>query len=319
MDMKIVKILTLTALFVSSVMFGFLPVHCAWYFRKDCTTTSKRYDRIISCLSCLSAGVFLATSFLDLLPDTREVFGNIIHDGPFMKYPVAEFIMIVGLILMLTMERLVMTCKQETHDNVTTDNTTLTNSERSGLLSENENVIQTTYSSLQESVCPRNEPEHTHNDAASTSTFRSILLLAALSLHSVFEGLAVGLQKHLSDLLEIFVGIIIHKTLISFSLGMALAKGQMSYWASLRSILVFAFASPLGICIGLIITEIGNGSTSSIVEGVLQGLACGTFIYITLFEILQHELSSNDIPMLKIMFLFLGFLLMSCLFFIAMN
>lgn len=40
-------------------------------------------------------------------------------------------------------------------------------------------------------------------DADPHSTFRSILLTAALSLHSVFEGLAIGLQPDVDSVMQV--------------------------------------------------------------------------------------------------------------------
>lgn len=44
-----------------------------------------------------------------------------------------------------------------------------------------------------------------------TSHLRSVLLLAVLSIHSVFEGLAIGLQSNMAAILNIFVAVMLHK------------------------------------------------------------------------------------------------------------
>ena len=44
--------------------------------------------------------------------------------------------------------------------------------------------------------------------------------------------------------------------------------------------------------LGTLITELGETSSMlNIINGVLQSLATGTFIYITFFEILQQEIT----------------------------
>ncbi|CAG2237578.1 SLC39A1_2_3 [Mytilus edulis] len=150
------------------------------------------------------------------------------------------------------------------------------------------------------------------NSETKSSTLRSILLLVALSLHSIFEGIAGGLEKQTTDVVEIFIGISIHKVIVAFSLGMALSQSEQ-----IRSIVTFALASPIGMVIGLLIVEYDQGTTSSLAEGNLQGITCGTFLYVTFFEILQHELSKPDIRLIKTLFLFPGFIIcMSGLFLI---
>lgn len=37
------------------------------------------------------------------------------------------------------------------------------------------------------------------------SSFRSVLLTAALSLHSVFEGLAIGLQPDVDSVMQVYI------------------------------------------------------------------------------------------------------------------
>lgn len=54
--------------------------------------------------------------------------------------------------------------------------------------------------------------DHTHMDGVfHHSTLRSLILLMALSFHSVFEGLAIGLQESLSQLISLFLAVIAHK------------------------------------------------------------------------------------------------------------
>jgi zinc transporter 1/2/3 len=338
MDLQVVKLLILTGLFIVSFILGILPVQLTWYYRGRSTTTSKIYDRTRSILSCFAGGVFLATSTLDLLPDTREILKeNMKNSGVLSDYPLGEFIMVLGLILMLTTEQiaLIYNGKQESHHTVSrstlnsiVSDKIVKNEESETLLSAKENV-QISYHSPEplfhsdydiDKGKTRNIQNNRNNMSnvpnSVSSTFRSILLLIALSLHSVFEGLAVGLQKNLSDVFEITIGILIHKAIIAFSLGMTLAQSTLSYFHSFLSVLTFSLASPIGIGFGLMIVKFRNGSSSSLTEGIFQGLACGTFLYITLFEIVQHELRNSDLRLVKILFLFFGFICMSLLFLI---
>ena len=52
-----------------------------------------------------------------------------------------------------------------------------------------------------------------------------------------------------------------------------------------------AFVTPLGVIIGMVITEYvdGQSATQIFVIGLLQGLAGGTLLYITFFEVLDKE------------------------------
>ncbi|CAC5366065.1 SLC39A1_2_3 [Mytilus coruscus] len=329
MDVVYVKVLILFGLLVASFLIGFIPVKCIYHYRRN-LETSRVYRRLLSTLSCFAAGVFMATCLLDLLPETIEALEPHIKESKkFHHYPVAQFIMIIGLMLMLTVEQCVIIYQEKrkkiSHSNDTA-RTEAIKTERNTLVS-NKDDFRISYSSGigTDDSSRENKTNDFENSTitlsvktseTNSSTLRSILLLVALSLHSVFEGIAVGLQKQTTDVVEVFIGLSIHKVILAFSLGMTLSQSKLSFWAQIRSLLTFALASPIGIVIGLLIVEYGQGSTSSLVEGILQGLACGTFLYVTFFEILQHELSIPDIRLIKTLFLFLGFICMSGLFLI---
>lgn len=70
--------------------------------------------------------------------------------------------------------------------------------------------------------------------------------------------------------------------------------------------LVFAATSPLGIAIGLLITHL-ESINGSLLVGSLQGMAAGTFLYVTFLEVLPHEFRSGKMHLPKLLSLILGF------------
>lgn len=94
----------------------------------------------------------------------------------------------------------------------------------------------------------------------------------------------------------------LHKAVIAFGLGLNLAQSRLSLWAIIRSNIIFTLASPVGMAIGMGIEDFGHSVDESVVNAVLQGLACGTFFYVTFFEVLPHELNQGKcrgLPCLK--------------------
>ena len=64
------------------------------------------------------------------------------------------------------------------------------------------------------------EESHSHDvDIFNHSALRSVLLIIALTFHSLFEGLAIGLQTELGELMSIFIAVVVHKAVMAFSLG----------------------------------------------------------------------------------------------------
>lgn len=159
---------------------------------------------------------------------------------------------------------------------------------------------------------------HFHVDFGSQSALRSFILVFSLSLHSVFEGLAVGLLEDERQVLEICLALMIHKSIISFSLAFKLLQGRLRRSVVAGCLLLFAVMSPLGIGVGMGITETKASPQHQLARSTLEGLATGTFIYITFMEILPHELRSgrNRIP--KVAMLLVGFAVVTGVLFIRL-
>ena len=81
------------------------------------------------------------------------------------------------------------------------------------------------------------------------------MLLIALSTHAIFEGIALGLTGDMASTINIMVGLLIHKTAASMSLGISISNNFESEDISKGYLLLssFALATPIGIAIGLLL------------------------------------------------------------------
>ena len=78
--------------------------------------------------------------------------------------------------------------------------------------------------------------------------------------------------------------------------------------------MIFSIASPLGTLIGLLLTDYKMGDAQKSVSAFLTGIATGTFMYITFFEILAVDLKiKRRTDVLKLVFFVLGFVLFAIL------
>nr|CAD7258502.1 unnamed protein product [Timema shepardi]CAD7574266.1 unnamed protein product [Timema californicum] len=148
------------------------------------------------------------------------------------------------------------------------------------------------------------------------SSVRSALLVFALSLHSLFEGLSIGLQPDTNSVLQISLAVFLHKAVISFSLGLNLVQSDFRLISVIRSNFIFSSMSPIGVGIGMCLLQLGRDLESSVANAVLQGLACGTYIYVTFFEVLPHELNQPKDRLLKLVAVIVGFSLVCCVLFL---
>lgn len=101
-----------------------------------------------------------------------------------------------------------------------------------------------------------------------------------------------------------------------FSLSVKLVQSAVPPLWVAAYIGVFALMSPIGIAIGISVME-AQLEAGALIQAVLEGLAAGTFVYITFLEILPHELNSPGKQLLKVLFILLGFSIMASLTFLG--
>lgn len=364
MKVQVVKVLVLFALLILTFIFGIIPVFLKKFFRKHADTERHRtlYQTVLSLLSCYAAGVFLATGILDLLPSVRVDIGTTLNNfNIFTSFPIAEFVMMFGLFVILIVEQIVLHVKERHTEETPETKPLLHNHSRrhshihhhhhhhrhtgqqnnptraySHSISSDHSIGgisdepftssfggNTPCTGCEENLTSPNEdigeddanhelvPEHEH------SSLRALMLMVALSLHSIFEGLAVGLQHKTEEVVSIFAALLVHKSILSFCLGMNLVQSRLSYAGVVRSILFFALTAPVGIGIGIGIMDLWSSTTSLLVQGILTGIACGTFLYVVFFEVLPSEFNCHEHRLLKVLFLLLGFATVTGVLFIS--
>lgn len=146
------------------------------------------------------------------------------------------------------------------------------------------------------------------------SSLRGLLIVLALSVHELFEGLAVGLESSAYNVWYMFGAVATHKLVIAFCVGIELIVNKTRFCLSILYICTFAIVSPIGIGMGVLISWKGTSDeilkdenllifdetdglhndshatnhalSPNVAAVVLQGLATGTLLYVVFFEIL---------------------------------
>lgn len=296
-----VKIGALIGLLLLTLLFGFIPAKVRWF--RD-TNGTETHRTVLSLISCFAGGVFLAACLLDIIPDyLSDITAELNSRKVETSFPLPEFIMAAGFFTVLILERIVLNCREMG----------VAQEERAPLMPDNRNGHGHGHG-----ISPDLESSghHVHVDFQAHSPFRSFMLFLSLSLHSVFEGLAIGLQNTDSKVLEICIAILVHKSIIVFSLSVKLVQSEVRPLWVAAYIGVFAMMSPIGIAIGISVLE-AQLAAGALIQAVLEGLAAGTFVYITFLEILPHELNSPGKQLLKVLFILLGFSIMAALTFLG--
>ncbi|XP_010883407.1 zinc transporter ZIP1 [Esox lucius] len=305
------KLGALVVLLFFTLLCGFAPL-CFVRGAGRCSIYPETRHRIVSLVSCFTGGVFLATCLLDLVPDYLNGINDAFRGlGIILQFPLPEFIIAMGFFLVLVLEQIVLALKSQSTSHSEVRHPLLVDPKIQSFDRDGWRLLHGREDLGGEDTC-------FHVDFNIIPAIRAFVLVFSLSLHSVFEGLAVGLQQHSHEVLQKCVGLLLHKSIISFSLALKLTQGKLRRAAVLSCLLLYAIMSPLGIVLGIAINDTKLPSQHHLAKSTLEGLASGTFMYITFMEILPHELSSQQNHMNKVAMLLSGFAVVTGVLFIKM-
>ncbi|XP_067415790.1 zinc transporter ZIP3 [Emydura macquarii macquarii] len=307
MNIKVTKVLCLLGVFFLMLLGSLLPVKIieADYEK------AHRSKKVIALCNSFGGGVFLATCFNVLLPAVREKLQEVLKLGNVTTdYPLAETIMLMGFFMTVFVEQLILTFRKEKPSFIDLE----TFNAGSDVGSDSEYESPFIASSRGRTLY--NEHSHGLNvqELSRSSPLRLFSLVFALSAHSIFEGLALGLQEEGDKVMTLFLGVAIHETLVAVVLGISMAKVSLTLKDAAKLALTVSSMIPLGIGVGMGI-ESAQNVASSVASVLLQGTAGGTFLFVTFFEILAKELEDKNDRLLKVLFLVFGYAVLAVLVF----
>lgn len=169
-------------------------------------------------------------------------------------------------------------------------------------------------------------PQHHHHDEhielhLHGSIVASGILMLALSIHAILAGVSIGIETNIQALTSTAIAILAHKSFEGFCLGSSLVTAQLDTTLNIVLCIVFSFATPLGVIMGHVLSDISQGETTI---AIVQAIVAGTFLYVAIVEIASKELlacrhesgntmSQKQIEATKLGSFLLGFLFMSSL------
>ncbi|XP_053693548.1 zinc transporter ZIP1 [Sabethes cyaneus] len=325
------KSLAILALGVGSFVSGILPLFCAQRNR-------ERFPVLISFLLCFGAGVLLATALVHMLPEVRDAL-----------HQYAEIIFCVGFFLIYTVDEMSSLCgvghghshgelgdqfmaagRRLSRDSINGEDGARCygTSEETKLLSKGESSAHMQQRPSDSDV-PEIKPARSNDNIPRVMMVASgdgseqvtgvFSLLLALVVHSLLEGLAIGVQDTASKVMLLLGAVSAHKYVVGFCLGVEIcSNGNRQRWSHVLQILTFAVGSVAGIAVGMVLDDIGQ-TFNVLVIPVLQGVAGGTLLYVTVSEVLPRErgkrsiMRSRQVGLLQLFAVILGFTVMSFL------
>ena len=152
------------------------------------------------------------------------------------------------------------------------------------------------------SVCPLSIAEQGETDtptqamAEPENSSRSFILLIALSADGLLQGLAVGLQRTHGAVWALLISVVSHEFVVAFCLGLELVRTKPMKQVVISS-LVYGLMPAIGTGIGIILfvtsSDPDDPTSGYLMNGILQSLATGVFLYVAFVGILGEELTSH--------------------------
>ncbi|KAK3778132.1 hypothetical protein RRG08_052279 [Elysia crispata] len=289
MDLVLSKVLTAILLFILTMVFSLIPYLIVVKGSNSAASTQRR-EWILGHLNCFAGGVFLATFLTHILAEGGEEFDDYKEQAKWdTDFPLFNIFVACGFFIVAFIELIAHKYMTEgSKDGGQHAIQAISSGDNSAHVTQNQGpYLNFTDASSHEAG------DHAHLPKA--VGLRAFLLLGALSFHTIFDGLAVGLQETDSEVWVVFAAITIHKSVISFCIGLEIFQSNREkLLQAIIWLFVFAIMSPVGIGVGIAITSGSSNELARLLaSSILQGLAAGTFMYVTFLEILSLHIGHH--------------------------
>jgi len=251
----------------------------------------------------------LGFGFMHVLPDTIADYEASYADKVTVNggaYPIPYGLALVGFFLMILVERLLISKMKSLKD--------VPNKVPDSFTQEAESLPTSPQSMdiMLEDLEPRDEEGqrahshghghgdhggfHSHDVPLNTrNPYAPYVLTFGLSFHSIFEGITLGLQTQVTPMILLIIAIGLHKVGEAFALGMSFMRYRVSTRRWILMVVVFCLVVPIGIAIGLGVTASGlDDYTQSTVSSILNSLAVGVFMYVSILGVIVEEFSNAE-------------------------
>jgi len=275
----------------------------------------KEESVVLKCMKACAAGVMLGIAEMHLHADAQKKLSAVCPNYN-LSYAVVSF----GIMLNLCIEQGVIIYIQSPSTKVSTndvvcqqcdDNFKLRELQSdSGIVCNEQDVA---------SVLDNDRDKETENDLfasiVESNGLRALVALYSMeisvSIHSVIIGIGIGLlsgRNNLGALIPLIIAIAFHQFVEGIGLGSNIIHSELSLksFKIISFVLIFSLTCPIGIIIGISTSSHHHSTGKQFAEGILNSLAAGSLLYISLVEMVAEYFSAPDLikrPKLKIMML----------------
>uniref|UniRef100_A0A1I7W5V6 Zinc/iron permease n=1 Tax=Loa loa TaxID=7209 RepID=A0A1I7W5V6_LOALO len=152
-----------------------------------------------------------------------------------------------------------------------------------------------------------------NNSKSKNDIIHSITFTIAMSFHSILEGVALGVQDEKFGIITLFISLLLHKGIEAFSVGLQISRTiAQQVKIVIATIIIYSLMTPIGSFAGLFLQNVNmNESWRQGIIIILEGLAIGTFIFVTFLEVLFEQRNNSKAVREEIIAIALGILTIS--------
>ncbi|XP_064090521.1 zinc transporter ZIP1-like [Macrobrachium nipponense] len=293
MEVEQAQFLAIGIIFTINSMVGLAPVLLKGNLPDVIVPQTQTRNRLLSAASCFGAGVFLFVCFMGLLPDADHKFHHFLEDikrydeewTTFTEFPWAFFVVTVGFLSIFTLDKMIHAVEHSRKGG------------QDGLAHFRRQLPPVESSKkdgdAEKSLIGKDCVHHHDDEDEGHGVPSSVIFLVALGIHSVFEGMAVGLQTQTEKVMELGVAVFVHEVVMAFTFGMEVSRSNtLSRIYKVVYVVVFSATIPLGVAIGFGLQN-APSDHRDIISAVFEAFATGIFVHVIFIEVLSHEFSGH--------------------------
>ena len=310
----ILKLISIPSLFLLCFIFGILP-----YAIKKC----RMNESFLSYANTFSGGLFFGIGQFHLLAEGVEKLSK------YYNLPLPYFLSAGGYSLILFIQKVIFgNVVPSATQNLQSLPNIPSSDKLGGLLNENEesdfektnddiklnnpNLKMSDNSADNINSSSSSIPKIDSNNVTMSSASEELsikkkkvsafIMLLSLSIHGLFECLALGIQTNYNNALFLFIALMIHKWAEAFAIGILFVKAKFTKKFFYLIIFAFALIGPIGVAIGIVLAS----TADEFIEGIFLSISTGTFLYVACSEVIIEEFSNPEKRYLKYFLYLLG-------------
>ncbi|XP_074297774.1 zinc transporter 1-like [Silene latifolia] len=252
-----------------------------------------------------AAGVILSTGFIHVLPDAFESLTSpCLKENPWGKFPFTGLAAMVGSLGTLMIDAFATGHYRKIHSG---ENAATVDEENQGDRDGHVHLhTHATHGHAHGAI-----PVSVFPDEGLSELDRirykvtSQVLEMGIVVHSVIIGISLGTSQSIDTIKPLMAALCFHQFFEGMGLGGCIAQASFKSASTLCMAIFFSVTTPVGIAIGIGITNVynENSPTALIVQGLLDAIAAGILIYMALVDLLAQDFMNPKVQSNKRLFL----------------